>query len=140
MILQRWLVPATAHHLFVGDLELKRLNFWSPTIRAGSENVLIGLLSIQNLCVNAKRLLQVKIDSRSKIESSPNLIEKKPGNLGRSKTTPHNRGTGQVFVPHTAPVLNCPRVTYNVAKVDDDMFSDPSLPDPVDEDQHDALK
>lgn len=52
----------------------------------------------------------------------------------------HNRQIDQTLVSLATDLTNCRRANYNAARVDDDLFTDPSLLDPMDEDHHDEIR
>ena len=134
-----WTVPSTVLNLSSGRLALKNIRFLVADDDGAMtcEDLLIGLPVLRHLRVDTKTLLEANI---SNLDGTDCSLHGKPptnmGKLGRLMTARLNRQRND----DKRPAADRPKVNYHAAHTEEDPFPDPSLLDPIDEDQHDDIR
>lgn len=138
-----WSVPVTVLHLNSGRLALKNIRFLIADDAMTCEDLLIGIAVLEHLRVDTKTLLEDRIESLDGTDCSPDLLQRKTtgGQVSRIMLARLNRvGNDQMDAPNpTVPDPTRPKVNYYRARTEGDPFPDPSLLDPVDMEQHEAI-
>ena len=136
-----WSVPTTVLNLSSGRLALKNLRFLIPDDAVASEDMLIGRPVLRHLRVDTKTLLEERVSSLDGTDCSPDLLPKaNGGHVSRLMLARLNRvNNDEVDTPPTADPTR-PKVNYFSARAEEDPLPDPSLLDPIDEEQHEDIK
>lgn len=136
-----WSVPATVLDLNSGRLVLKNVRYLVPDYATPTEDLLIGRPVLRHLRVDTKTLLEDRIKSLDGTDCSPNRLPVDGGHVSRLMVARLNRiSNDQMDMTTGPPDPSRPKVNYFSARAEEDPIPDPSLLDPVDEDQHADIK
>jgi len=138
-----WTVPSTVLHLSSGRLALKNITFLvaDDDDAMVCEDLLIGLPVLKHLRVDTKTLLEENITALDGTDCGLIDAPRGPmGKLGRLMTARLNGQGNAVGTASRVAATDRPKVHYHQARHAEDPFPDPSLLDPIDNDQHDDIR